>query len=628
MQGGVQYEARYIGSLRATGAPFLLLDAGGFVGSVLSNSQYLKARYLLKSLGAIGYQIVNVGRSDASFGLDFLHEMEREHGFQFVSATVLDSETREPLFKPYVIKECAGAAPGQTFRVAITGFTLPDSPAPDAVIDLAEAREEGGGPAASPAAAGKGAAPSSRAPYSATPTPRVSPTPTTRTLGVWEPAPGHTEFWARHTPTPPPLPAEFMRVLEQREKSAEQAREEQMRALRERLKRPETDFGAAAPQVSASAPASLPASSPAAPAASRATTETIAAPPLASASAATSEKIEAPKPRRKEFVVADPIAVLSKLVPALRRRADFVVVLAHYPESNALAVVDKTPGIDLLISGYGVEDSVGPKKRGTTFSLNAGGDGRTIGRAKIAFDEASGRYDVKSQTVAINASLQADETVSKILAEYKEETKRLAPTFLVATRYTLAGAEICRSCHLDEYNQWSSTPHAQAMETLRKENQNYNPECIPCHVTYYNVDNGFRDIINTPQFANVQCEVCHGPSLRHMRDTHLMGQAAQLAEPQRKLLENQMDRSLPKKPLEEKMCLQCHTPENDDNFVYAAKIEKVRHKAQNVAQAPSAVSAQPASQPVPAARLGPAAQSALAAPPSPKAEPTPLAIQD
>ncbi|MCX7014827.1 MAG: multiheme c-type cytochrome [Candidatus Sumerlaeota bacterium] len=596
MQGGVQYEANYIASLRQAPRPLLLVDAGGFVESALTTNQYLKSRYLLKALGTIGYRVINVGRVDASFGLDFLREMRQQYGFEFVSATILNPDTRRPLFRPYVIKEFPGARPGQTFRVAITGFALPDTPAPQAVLDL---RAASLGLPSEPTSStlrrsASAAGPTTAAKRTPTPTPRVSPTPTERARGVFEPAQGYEQANARSTPTPPPWPGFFKTPTPSASPplSMEEARRERLKELENLLVKPETSYGAAVP-ASASAPSSatLPQATPdppsiptSAPKAKPATqpsqpASSMAAKMAGAASRSASQRVEAPRPRGKEFAVADPVETLSKLVPALHESADFVIVLAHYPEANALAVVDKVPGIDALIASYGAVAAEEPRKHGATIFLGPGFDGRAIGEAEIYYDEARGRYAARGKVVPINSTLKAEPKVDAILSEYKGETKKIAPVERTVARYTLASVETCRNCHLAEYQQWQTTPHSRAFATLEKESQQYNPDCVKCHVTAYNVDNGFFDLATTPQFTNVQCEACHGPSLRHVRAMHLAGQSERLTGPQRVLIESQAESSMPPKTPAESLCLACHTPENDDNFVYLVKIEKVKHGA-------------------------------------------------
>jgi nitrate/TMAO reductase-like tetraheme cytochrome c subunit len=80
-----------------------------------------------------------------------------------------------------------------------------------------------------------------------------------------------------------------------------------------------------------------------------------------------------------------------------------------------------------------------------------------------------------------------------------------------------AGHETCKGCHTGQYEFWSKTKHAHAMETLEKVIQDVNPECIGCHSLGFREEGGFQRPYNAARFANVQCEHCHGPRVEHVK---------------------------------------------------------------------------------------------------------------
>lgn len=61
------------------------------------------------------------------------------------------------------------------------------------------------------------------------------------------------------------------------------------------------------------------------------------------------------------------------------------------------------------------------------------------------------------------------------------------------------GPASCRVCHQAAYDQWKTTPHAKAFETLTPADQK-NPQCLQCHA---------RDVAQGGE-AGVTCETCHG----------------------------------------------------------------------------------------------------------------------
>ena len=119
---------------------------------------------------------------------------------------------------------------------------------------------------------------------------------------------------------------------------------------------------------------------------------------------------------------------------------------------------------------------------------------------------------------------------------------------------TYVGSKKCAPCHAAISKTWQNTRHANAIESLKKTKQENLPDCFKCHVTGYEKDGGFIDNELTPEMANVQCEVCHGPGKDHVA--------------------NPMNKK-PIKKSGETLCRQCHTQGQDPGFNYAEKVKLV-----------------------------------------------------
>jgi len=122
-----------------------------------------------------------------------------------------------------------------------------------------------------------------------------------------------------------------------------------------------------------------------------------------------------------------------------------------------------------------------------------------------------------------------------------------------------AGVAACKSCHEKQSAFWTATGHARAFATLVNTGQNYNPECLPCHVTGGSISpvSSFAQkdlLLVLPEDRQaVGCEACHGPGRQHSLNPGNVPPT--------------------RKPTEQK-CLNCHTPEHDDDFNYSTKMNK------------------------------------------------------
>ena len=106
--------------------------------------------------------------------------------------------------------------------------------------------------------------------------------------------------------------------------------------------------------------------------------------------------------------------------------------------------------------------------------------------------------------------------------------------------------EECRSCHADEYEQWSQTPHAGAFRTLLRRNRHFYPDCVICHTTGFGYETGYQiGDERSEKLRGVGCESCHGPGKRHVFN------------PTKENIRGEV---------KSEVCIRCHTPEHSPGF--------------------------------------------------------------
>lgn len=189
---------------------------------------------------------------------------------------------------------------------------------------------------------------------------------------------------------------------------------------------------------------------------------------------------------------------------------------------------------------------------------------KRLRETRTAADENSCRFS--NQFVALDSSLPEDPKVQAIMTEMKRSVnalnqERQEGAGRAASLSALSGWQSCVKCHPAQAAFWEQTAHARSVQTLKKKEQQFNEDCLICHVTLPHYDlakiKAERLLPQLPErLRNVGCEVCHGPSAAHAA--------------------NPADIRTPRPKPDEQVCLGCHTPEHDGNFIFAEKAARAR----------------------------------------------------
>ncbi len=122
------------------------------------------------------------------------------------------------------------------------------------------------------------------------------------------------------------------------------------------------------------------------------------------------------------------------------------------------------------------------------------------------------------------------------------------------------GGASCDDCHSDAVEFWKKTRHAHAWETLVDRGQEYDYDCIGCHVTGWTKPGGsnLASIAAKAPLRDVQCETCHGPGSIHV------AKGGEEKPP-----------ALLRGPAQDLCASQCHTKEHSDTFQLDAYLRDV-----------------------------------------------------
>jgi cytochrome c554/c'-like protein len=265
------------------------------------------------------------------------------------------------------------------------------------------------------------------------------------------------------------------------------------------------------------------------------------------------------------FKIEDPFEAAKKVLPELKRKVDFIIALAYMPQDMTQRLASENPEIDTIIGARQVntQNPVDHFNRATiAYAYN---QTKYLGEMRVYLGGDGAVQNQVNRFIALDSDIPDDpaafDTVTIAHNEFTNEQKTNleasappASSQPLATDSQYVGSSTCAGCHADQFAVWEKTDHAHAMATLEHKSEQFDNECVGCHVVGFQ-KGGFQTLITTPQLANVQCEACHGPGRSH---------AAAPAK----------GYGYMPTPAG---CMQCHTQPNSPDFNFDAYWPKIKH---------------------------------------------------
>ena len=262
-------------------------------------------------------------------------------------------------------------------------------------------------------------------------------------------------------------------------------------------------------------------------------------------------------PDSRRIMVLNETTVLQTEIDNIKNDVDTIIVLANVGMDNCITIAEAIEGIDAIICGNGFE-------RESLLTINgvhivkSGDQGQNVGNLVLRFDENNNLYDAEGSLVLLDDSHDEDAELLALMDEYHDRLEAVKDELLNLEQVDpalggyYAGYSTCAECHTAQTDQWNTTAHATAFNTLVGKGNEYNAECFYCHTNGYGYTGGFVMPDTTPEMEGVQCEMCHGAggtSPNTLFD-----------------------------PTSESTCTaECHTQERDPNFNYATYYPQVIH---------------------------------------------------
>ena len=206
---------------------------------------------------------------------------------------------------------------------------------------------------------------------------------------------------------------------------------------------------------------------------------------------------------------------------AQEKAIDLVVLLTHMDREKALRFLGMD-GVDVVINGHIEKDTdiidMKPVQKDGKIFVQPGPRGQKMGELRVTFD-SQGKKSFEQKMVPLGSKIPLNPEMEALYEIYNKEVEDLFFASLSQRKNNkkkiFATEKVCKTCHSEIHKTWEASRHGSAYDTLRKVNKAFDPECLICHVTGMNQPGGFISEIDTPELMHIQCEVCHGPALKH-----------------------------------------------------------------------------------------------------------------
>lgn len=161
------------------------------------------------------------------------------------------------------------------------------------------------------------------------------------------------------------------------------------------------------------------------------------------------------------------------------------------------------------------------------------------------------------RSVGLLWSAPVDDTVAALVKTYdaaaaaSAEKLAVQPVPAVLGQATYIGHGNCLTCHMPTQAFAMNDAHSKAWQTLEKVGKTRDLDCVPCHVTAWQLPGGSA-LGNLDKFQAVRCEACHGPGSLHAAGP-VSGEATRPGMP----------------ALVAEKCAVCHTAQHSPRFDFA-----------------------------------------------------------
>ncbi|MEP6671225.1 MAG: multiheme c-type cytochrome [Chthoniobacter sp.] len=238
------------------------------------------------------------------------------------------------------------------------------------------------------------------------------------------------------------------------------------------------------------------------------------------------------------LAVEDMGVALGRLLPQLKGRADFIVLLAFADEAGLTDLARQFYELDVILGGKVRQPSQKLIKENRSLILATTNEARAVGYLQATWRAPHLLGPLKGEVQLVDDRIPQDPDIAALATAYREEIRhtKLAiddPATLredmvpgVQPHNSYAGTQSCVQCHPSAAKAWLGSGHARAFATLVTFRADADPNCITCHTVGFGTPTGYRREAGvTSPLINVGCESCHGPGSEHVKVRSSGGEA-------------------------------------------------------------------------------------------------------
>ncbi len=283
--------------------------------------------------------------------------------------------------------------------------------------------------------------------------------------------------------------------------------------------------------------------------------------------------------------------ILPDLIAKMSKTNDLLILLSNLPTADNQKIAEAYSAIHLIIESGASANTISPKPINNTLMASTGPQGKQIGIMEINWQgskhwrDQAAEAPIQEKDAALskginkraNASSEPSTYTNRFLAMEKDMpdqpeishiVKELdaainklgqlqAQSSAAQVNSPYLGFRGCGACHAPQMSSWQQTKHANAYRTLAQANQQFNQDCLPCHVTGVALSQAAEALSLPDDRRGVGCETCHGAGRLHS--------------------ENPKTNPMTSKPGAD-LCLNCHSAPHDKNFQYDERLKIIGHK--------------------------------------------------